>query len=83
MYQMTKYLFKYMQNSLLTNDTSFMKNWDIVSPYMTLKPIEQNWFWRCIKKNVMSDFDTQLYICFVAKRLDLVQKFLQEKELDN
>ena len=33
---MTKYLFKYMQNSFLTNDTSFMKNWDIISPYVTL-----------------------------------------------
>ncbi|KAL4480830.1 hypothetical protein ABPG72_001699 [Tetrahymena utriculariae] len=80
MYQMTKYLFKYMQNSFLTNDTSFMKNWDIVSPYMSYTSLEQNWFWKAIKKHVMNDYDTQLYICFVAKKLDLVQRFVNEKE---
>ena len=30
-YQMTKYYFKYMQNMLLTKDTAFMKNWDILN----------------------------------------------------
>ncbi|KAL4434986.1 hypothetical protein ABPG74_017742 [Tetrahymena malaccensis] len=80
MYQMTKYLFKYMQNSFLTNDTSFMKNWDIISPYMSYTSLEQNWFWKAIKKHVMNDYDTQLYICFVAKKLDLVQRFVNEKE---
>lgn len=77
---MTKYLFKYMQNSLLTNDTSFMKNWDIISPYLTQSVIDDNWFWKGIKKNVMNDLDTQLYICFVGKRIDLMMKFLSEKE---
>ena len=32
-YQMTKYYFKYMQNTLLTKDTAFMKSWDILNNY--------------------------------------------------
>ena len=32
-FQMTKYYFKYMQNTLLTKDTAFMKGWDILNGY--------------------------------------------------
>lgn len=58
MYQMTKYLFKYMQNSYLTNDTSFMKNWDIISPYYCKNPEDDNWFLRSVKNFLLKDQDS-------------------------
>ena len=35
-FQMTKYYFKYMQNTLLTKDPAFMKGWDISNGYFYL-----------------------------------------------
>ena len=32
-FQMCKYYFKYMQNTLLTKDAAFMKGWDILNSY--------------------------------------------------
>jgi hypothetical protein len=55
---MTKYLFKYMQNSFLTNDTSFMKNWDIISPYFSHAEYENNWFFRSVSNLLLTDYDT-------------------------
>jgi hypothetical protein len=76
MYQMTKHFFKYMQNSFLTNDTSFMKNWDILSAYIfTEEPT--NWFLDMIKTKIYKDLDTQLYIIFVGKNLKYFKKFLE------
>ncbi len=39
---MTKYYFKYMQNTLLTKDTAFMKNWDILGPYYCQRSEEKD-----------------------------------------
>jgi hypothetical protein len=58
---MTKYLFKYMQNSFLTQNTVFMKNWDIISPYMCNmdhESKETNWFFNCVKYGLGKDIDT-------------------------
>lgn len=53
-FQMTKYYFKYMQNTLLTKDTAFMKGWDILNGYFYQE--EDNYMWRSIKKSLMNDY---------------------------
>lgn len=64
-YQMTKYYFKYMQNMLLTKDTAFMKNWDILNVHYFDENI--NYMWRSVKKQLMTDYETLLYACFVLR----------------
>lgn len=64
-YQMTKYYFKYMQNALLTRDTAFMKSWDILNCYYYEE--EDNYMWKSIKKQLLTDYETLLYACFVLK----------------
>ncbi len=59
-FQMTKYLFKYMQNAFLTKDPAFMKNWDIYTPCFS----EDNYFLRSVKKQLLSDTETLLYACY-------------------
>lgn len=53
-YQMTKYYFKYMQNTLLTKDTAFMKSWDILNNYYTED--EPNYMWKSVKKQLLTDY---------------------------
>lgn len=59
---MTKYLLKYMQNTFLTYDTSFMKNWDIITPYLTSDKeflTEKTTFYDTIKTYILNrDYDT-------------------------
>lgn len=64
-YQMTKYYFKYMQNAMLTKDTAFMKSWDILNSYYY--DSEPNYMWKSIKRQLMTDYETLLYACFVLK----------------
>ena len=64
-YQMTKYYFKYMQNTLLTKDTAFMKSWDILNCYYYED--EENYMWKSVKKQLLTDYETLLYACFVLK----------------
>lgn len=64
-YQMTKYYFKYMQNAMLTKDTAFMKSWDILNCYYY--DSEPNYMWKSIRRQLMTDYETLLYACFVLK----------------
>lgn len=64
-YQMTKYYFKYMQNAMLTKDTAFMKSWDILNCYYY--DTEPNYMWKSIRRQLMTDYETLLYACFVLK----------------
>lgn len=74
-FQMTKYYFKYMQNTLLTKDTAFMKGWDILNGYFYQE--EENYMWKSIKKSITLDHETMLYACFVLK--DRIVKKLQKE----
>ena len=76
-YQMTKYYFKYMQNMLLTKDTAFMKNWDILNVHYFDENI--NYMWRSVKRQLMSDYETLLYACFVLKER-IIKKIQQESK---
>lgn len=40
-YQHLKYLFKFLQNTILNNQTNFMKNWDIISQDIVY--LNHNW----------------------------------------
>lgn len=62
---MTKYYFKYMQNAMLTKDTAFMKSWDILNCYYY--DTEPNYMWKSIRRQLMTDYETLLYACFVLK----------------
>lgn len=42
-----------MQNALLTQDSAFMKSWDILNVYYCEKNI--NYMWKSIKKSLLSD----------------------------
>lgn len=53
-YQMTKYYFKYMQNTLLTKDTAFMKSWDVLNIHYYEEGI--NYMWKSVKKQLMIDY---------------------------
>lgn len=64
-FQMCKYYFKYMQNTLLTKDAAFMKGWDILNCYFYEQ--RENYMWTGIKKSLMNDHETLLYACFVLK----------------
>jgi len=75
-FQMCKYYFKYMQNTLLTKDAAFMKGWDILNSYF-YEPRE-NYMWTGIKKLLMSDQETLLYACFVLKE-KLIKKLQREQ----
>jgi len=67
-YQMTKYLMKFIQNSVQTQDAAFMKNWDVISPYLSLPSCSSsNWFLRAIKPYLIQDLDTLLYIYYITK----------------
>lgn len=74
-FQMTKYYFKYMQNTLLTKDTAFMKGWDILNGYFYQE--EENYMWKSIRKSITMDHQTMLYACFVLK--DRIVKKLQKE----
>lgn len=74
-YQMTKYYFKYMQNMLLTKDTAFMKSWDILNVHYFDE--KENYMWRSVKKQLITDYETLLYACFVLKE-KIIQKIQQE-----
>lgn len=72
-FQMTKYLFKYLQNSFLAEDVVFMKNWDVLSTdYRT----ENNNF-DSEHDSISRDYELILYIAFVRqlKCKDLYEKF--------
>lgn len=72
-FQMTKYLFKYLQNSFLAEDVVFMKNWDVLSTdYRT----ENNNF-DLEHDSISRDYELILYIAFVRqlKCKDLYEKF--------
>ena len=77
---MTKYYFKYMQNTLLTKDTAFMKSWDILNNYYTED--EPNYMWRSVKKQLLTDYETLLYACFVLKE-KIIRKILKETDSDS
>ncbi len=74
-YQMTKYYFKYMQNTLLTKDTAFMKSWDLLNQYYCDENL--NYMWKSIKKQLLNDYETLLYACFVLKEKIILK--LQEE----
>jgi hypothetical protein len=74
-YQMTKYYFKYMQNSLLTKDTAFMKSWDILNIHYYDNQL--NYMWKSVRKQLISDYETLLYACFVLKD-KIILKIQQE-----
>ena len=76
-YQMTKYYFKYMQNTLLTKDTAFMKSWDILNNYYSED--EPNYMWKSIKKQFLTDYETLLYASFVLKD-KLIKKIMKETD---
>lgn len=54
-----------MQNTLLTKDTAFMKSWDILNNYYSEE--EPNYMWKSVRKQLLSDYETLLYACFVLK----------------
>lgn len=76
-YQMTKYYFKYMQNTLLTKDTAFMKSWDILNIHYYDENL--NYMWKSVKKQLMCDYETLLYACFVLKE-KIILKIQQESK---
>jgi hypothetical protein len=76
-YQMTKYYFKYMQNTLLTKDTAFMKSWDILNCYYYED--DPNYMWKSVKKNLLNDYETLLYASFVLKE-KIILKILKEND---
>jgi hypothetical protein len=76
-YQMTKYYFKYMQNMLLTKDTAFMKSWDILNIHYYDDNL--NYMWKSVKKQLMCDYETLLYACFVLKE-KIILKIQQESK---
>lgn len=79
-YQMTKYYFKYMQNMLLTKDTAFMKNWDILNVHYFDQNL--NYMWKSVKRQLMADYETLLYACFVLKE-QIIAKIQQESKSNN
>lgn len=64
-FQMTKYYFKYMQNTILTKDPAFMKGWDLLNGYFYSQ--EDNYLWRGIRRMLSIDHETLLYAYFVHK----------------
>ena len=74
-YQMTKYYFKYMQNTILTRDAAFMKSWDILNPYYV--DCDINYMWKSIHKQIVNDYETLLYAFFVLKE-GIIQKYQEE-----
>lgn len=76
-YQMTKYYFKYMQNTLLTKDTAFMKSWDILNQHYCDNNL--NYMWRSVKKQLSTDYETLLYACFILKE-KIILKLQQESK---
>jgi hypothetical protein len=74
---MTKYYFKYMQNTLLTKDTAFMKSWDILNIHYYDNQL--NYMWKSIRKQLISDYETLLYACFVLKD-KIILKIQQESK---
>lgn len=76
--QITKYLFKYLQNSYLAEDVVFMKNWDILTPEFKAEE-EISTLYELFPR----DSELILYISFVCqlKINDLQAKFkLSEPE---
>lgn len=69
--QITKYLFKYLQNSFLAEDVVFMKNWDVCTP--EFKSSEVSPLFELFPR----DSELILYISFVCglSRSDLQAKF--------
>jgi hypothetical protein len=74
-YQMTKYYFKYMQNTILTRDAAFMKSWDILNPYYVSEDI--NYMWKSIHRQIINDYETLLYAFFVLKE-GIIRKYQEE-----
>ena len=61
--QMCRYVFKYLQNMLMTEEMAFMKNWDLITPYFfnfnAFRKEDENWFAkRCINYQLLRDFET-------------------------
>jgi hypothetical protein len=64
-----------MQNMLLTKDTAFMKNWDILNVHYYDENL--NYMWKSVKRQLMTDYETLLYACFVLKE-KIIIKIQQE-----
>ncbi|CAD8053136.1 unnamed protein product [Paramecium sonneborni] len=92
--QMCRYVFKYLQNSIMTNDMAFMKNWDLITPYFyqfnIMKYREQqkfeNWFVKRCYSSLLRDYETQLYIQYclgkeIQKNLTDQEQILRKKNL--
>ncbi|CAD8059228.1 unnamed protein product [Paramecium sonneborni] len=91
--QMCRYVFKYLQNTMMTNDMAFMKNWDLITPYFyqfnILKYREQkfdNWFVKRCYPSLLRDYETQLYIQYclgkeIQKNLSEQEQMLRKKNL--
>ncbi|CAD8144339.1 unnamed protein product [Paramecium octaurelia] len=83
--QMCRYVFKYLQNTMMTNDMAFMKNWDLITPYFyqfnIMKYREQkfdNWFVKRCYPSLLRDYETQLYIQYCLGKE--IQKNLTDQE---
>ncbi|CAD8144224.1 unnamed protein product [Paramecium pentaurelia] len=83
--QMSRYVFKYLQNTMMTNDMAFMKNWDLITPYFyqfnIMKYREQkfdNWFVKRCYPSLLRDYETQLYIQYCLGKE--IQKNLSDQE---
>ncbi|CAD8135613.1 unnamed protein product [Paramecium pentaurelia] len=91
--QMCRYVFKYLQNTMMTNDMAFMKNWDLITPYFyqfnIMKYREskfENWFVKRCYSSLLRDYETQLYIQYclgkeIQKNLTDHEQFLRKKNL--
>ena len=66
-----------MQNTLLTKNTAFMKSWDILNNYFSED--DSNYMWKSTKKQLLSDYETLLYACFVLKE-KIIKKILKETD---
>lgn len=66
--QMCRYVFKYLQNTMMTQEMAFMKNWDLITPYffkfnLWRKELsDENWFMRRCANSLPKDYETQLYV---------------------
>lgn len=66
-----------MQNTLLTKDTAFMKSWDILNQHYCDSNL--NYMWRSVKKQLLTDYETLLYACFILKE-KIILKLQQESK---
>lgn len=61
---MCRYVFKYIQNSMMTQEMAFMKNWDLITPYFfNFNPYKkdyssENWFLKRCANSLLRDSET-------------------------